>query len=143
MTTTNTRIDLTPIDRIIEQVGREPDAVIPILHAVQREYRYLPQEALQRVCELTEITPASITGIAEFQASERITDRFWWETRVKKLASVNPMIRQVSNVTNKTLARVELRFWTWSFIRLRFLGYCWRMKTFYFVRRRGLSRGLA
>jgi NADH-quinone oxidoreductase subunit F len=63
---TTTRIDLTPIDRIIEQVGREPDAVIPILHAVQREYRYLPQEALQRVCELTEITPASITGVASF-----------------------------------------------------------------------------
>ncbi|QDV41799.1 NADP-reducing hydrogenase subunit HndC [Stieleria neptunia] len=66
MITTTTRIDLTAVDRIIEQVGREPDAVIPILHAVQREYRYLPQEALRRVCERTEITPSAITGVASF-----------------------------------------------------------------------------
>lgn len=66
MITTASTIDLAAIDRIVEQVGHQPDAVIPILHAVQREYRYLPQEALQRICELTEITPASITGVASF-----------------------------------------------------------------------------
>ncbi len=66
MITTNPRIDLTAVDRMIEQIGRGPDAVIPILHAVQREYRYLPQEALRRICEQTEITPAAITGVASF-----------------------------------------------------------------------------
>ncbi|QEG00629.1 NADP-reducing hydrogenase subunit HndC [Stieleria maiorica] len=66
MITTTNMIDLSPVDRIVQREGRTPDAVIPILHAVQREYRYLPQEALRRVCELTEITPASITGVASF-----------------------------------------------------------------------------
>ena len=39
---------------------------IPILQAVQNQYRYLPKEALRQVCELTEITPASIMGVSPF-----------------------------------------------------------------------------
>ncbi len=66
ITTPKTEIDLSAIPRIVDAVGRSPDKVIPILQALQEEYRYLPQEALQRVCELTDITPASITGVSSF-----------------------------------------------------------------------------
>ncbi len=59
-------IDLSFVDRTVEKIGRTADAVIPILQALQQHYRYLPKEALQRVCELTEITPASIVGVASF-----------------------------------------------------------------------------
>ncbi len=71
ITTTANEIDLSPINRIVDDIGGEPDAVIPILQAVQEEYRYLPQEALQRVCELTEITLASIIGVSTFYAQFR------------------------------------------------------------------------
>jgi len=54
------------VDRVVEAAGRSPDAVIPILMALQAEYRYLPDAALKRVCELTDITPASIVGVATF-----------------------------------------------------------------------------
>ncbi|MDP6555973.1 MAG: NAD(P)H-dependent oxidoreductase subunit E, partial [Pirellulaceae bacterium] len=64
--TTTTAIDLTHIDRIVKEVGRDPDVVIPILQAVQEVYRYLPPEALERVCELTDITPASMIGVSSF-----------------------------------------------------------------------------
>ncbi|HJN09134.1 MAG TPA: NAD(P)H-dependent oxidoreductase subunit E [Pirellulaceae bacterium] len=64
--TTTTAIDLTQIDRIVKEVGRDPDVVIPILQAVQEVYRYLPPEALERVCELTDITPASMIGVSSF-----------------------------------------------------------------------------
>ncbi|MCP4788314.1 MAG: 4Fe-4S dicluster domain-containing protein [Fuerstiella sp.] len=64
--TTTTDIDLAHIERIVKEVGRNPDMVIPILQAVQDVYRYLPREALERVCELTEITPASIVGVSSF-----------------------------------------------------------------------------
>ena len=64
--TTTTAIDLTHIDRIVKEVGRDPDVVIPILQAVQEAYRYLPPEALERVCELTDITPASMIGVSSF-----------------------------------------------------------------------------
>ena len=49
--------------------GRE--AVIPILQAIQAHYRYLPPEALERVCELTEITPAAIAGVSTFYTQFR------------------------------------------------------------------------
>jgi NADH-quinone oxidoreductase subunit F len=59
-------IDLSFIDKTIEEIGQGPEAVIPILQAIQEHYRYLPEEALQRVCEITEITPAQIIGVSTF-----------------------------------------------------------------------------
>jgi NADH-quinone oxidoreductase subunit F len=64
-------LDLTFVDRTIEALGRGRDAVIPILQAIQGHYRYLPSEALQRVCRLTEITPAAITGVSTFYTQFR------------------------------------------------------------------------
>ncbi len=61
-----TEPDLSYIDAIVAQIGGQPEKVIPILQAIQQQYRYLPQPALQRVCEITGITPASIAGIATF-----------------------------------------------------------------------------
>ena len=59
-------IDLTFAEQTVARVGRKPDAVIPILQALQEHYGYLPEEALRRVCERSEITPAAIAGGASF-----------------------------------------------------------------------------
>ncbi|MCX5682916.1 MAG: NAD(P)H-dependent oxidoreductase subunit E, partial [Planctomycetota bacterium] len=59
-------IDLNFVDATIDRLGRGPEMTIPILQALQEHYRYLPEDALRRVCELTEITPARITGVATF-----------------------------------------------------------------------------
>ena len=59
-------IDLTIVDATIARLGRGPEMTVPILQALQGHYRYLPEEALRRVCELTEITPARMTGVATF-----------------------------------------------------------------------------
>ena len=64
-------LDLSPIDRFVEEMGRESEAVVPILQAIQRHYRYLPEEALRRVCEITEITPAQIAGVSTFYTQFR------------------------------------------------------------------------
>jgi NADH-quinone oxidoreductase subunit F len=64
-------IDLTFVDQIVSRHGTRGDAVIPILQAIQAQYRYLPREALERVCDLTEITPAAITGVATFYTQFR------------------------------------------------------------------------
>ena len=65
------RIDLTFVDETVTRLGRRPEAVIPILQAIQTHYRYLPREALERVCELTEITPATIAGVSTFYTQFR------------------------------------------------------------------------
>ena len=64
-------LDLTFVDRTVERLGPRPEAVIPILQAIQGHYRYLPEDALRRVCERTEITPAAITGVATFYTQFR------------------------------------------------------------------------
>jgi NADH:ubiquinone oxidoreductase subunit E len=64
-------IDLSFIDRAIAMHGRSKEAAIPLLQAIQAHYRYLPDEALRRVCELTEVTPAQIAGTSSFYAHFR------------------------------------------------------------------------
>ncbi len=59
-------VDLTYVDETVARLGRAPDAVIPILQAMQDHYGYLPEEALRRVCDTTQITPAAITGVSSF-----------------------------------------------------------------------------
>ncbi len=59
-------INISKIDRIIEEIGRDAAAVIPILQGVQKEFKHLPDVALRRVCEITDITPAQIEGVASF-----------------------------------------------------------------------------
>ncbi len=58
--------DLAFIDETVTRIGSGPEALIPILQAVQDHYGYLPQEALRRVCEQTEITPAALEGVSTF-----------------------------------------------------------------------------
>ena len=56
----STDLDLSFVDQCVEQIGRSREAVIPILQAIQQHYRYLPTAAMERVCQLTKITPSSI-----------------------------------------------------------------------------------
>jgi len=64
-------IDLRFVDELVERIGRRADAVIPILQALQEHYRYLPREALERVCQLTEIRPSEIVGVSTFYGQFR------------------------------------------------------------------------
>jgi NADH:ubiquinone oxidoreductase subunit E len=64
-------VDLSFVDDLVTRLGRGRESAIPILQAIQTHYRYLPDEALRRVCELTEITPAQIAGTSSFYAQFR------------------------------------------------------------------------
>ena len=64
-------LDLSFVEQTIERLGHDREAAILILQAIQSHYRYLPDEALRRVCELTTITPAQIAGTSSFYAQFR------------------------------------------------------------------------
>ncbi len=64
-------IDFSFVDQVVARFGGRSNEVIPILQAIQNHYRYLPREALERVCDSTEITPARITGVATFYTQFR------------------------------------------------------------------------
>ncbi len=59
-------MDLTFVDQAVEKIGTGREKVLEILQALQSYFGYLPTEALERVCELTDITPASIAGVSTF-----------------------------------------------------------------------------
>ncbi|MCK5691500.1 MAG: NAD(P)H-dependent oxidoreductase subunit E, partial [Bacteroidales bacterium] len=66
-------IEIRDIDGIVQQLGGKRHDVIPVLQAIQEKYNYLPEEALRRVCEISEITPAQIVGVASFYSQFRFT----------------------------------------------------------------------
>jgi len=59
------------VDQIIQEKGKESNAVIPVLQAIQNKFNYLPEEALKRVCEISDITQSQITGISTFYTQFR------------------------------------------------------------------------
>ncbi len=59
-------LDLTFVDRCVQQIGTGREKVLEIAQGIQEHFGYLPKEALERVCELTDITPASIVGVTTF-----------------------------------------------------------------------------
>lgn len=54
--------------RILDNHHREPSKLIPILQAVQHEYRYLPEEVLTFVATSLGLPPARVYGVATFYA---------------------------------------------------------------------------
>src|SRR5665647_3617551 len=59
------------IDSIVQAKGTGKEAVIPILQAIQKQYNYLPEDALKMVCDHTDITAAEIVGVASFYSQFR------------------------------------------------------------------------
>ena len=51
---------------IVEENGRRPSKLIPILQTVQDEYRYLPEEILTFVATSLGLSPAKVFGVATF-----------------------------------------------------------------------------
>ncbi len=64
-------LDLQFVDETIARLGGRREVVIPLLQAIQGHYRYVPREAIERVCARTEITPGEITGVATFYTQFR------------------------------------------------------------------------
>ncbi len=51
---------------VLDRYGRDPAKLIPILQAVQDEYRYLPEEIMTYVATALDISPANVYGVATF-----------------------------------------------------------------------------
>jgi len=60
---------------ILEKHGRKPSRLVPILQAVQEEYRYLPQEVLTYVATALDVSPARVFGVATFYSHFAITPK--------------------------------------------------------------------
>ena len=60
------KTDFKLIDSILEQHGCDKTQVIGIMQDVQKEYRYLPEDALLYIAEKTGMSAAKLYGVATF-----------------------------------------------------------------------------
>ncbi|MBL7215179.1 MAG: NAD(P)H-dependent oxidoreductase subunit E [Phycisphaerae bacterium] len=60
------------IEQITERIGRDANHALPLLQAIQTHYGYLPTEALERLCEVTECQPSQVWSIATFYDQFRL-----------------------------------------------------------------------
>lgn len=58
--------NFSKVCEILERFDRQPSKIIPILQAVQEEYRYLPEEIMTFVATSLGISPARVFGVATF-----------------------------------------------------------------------------
>ena len=66
-------VDLDIIEKVVEQIGRQSHHALPLLQAVQEHYGYLPTEAIQRLCEITDCRPSQLWSIGTFYDQFRLT----------------------------------------------------------------------
>lgn len=60
---------------ILDRYHRDPKKLIPILQAVQEEYRYLPEAILTFVATSVDLPPARVYGVATFYAHFTLTPK--------------------------------------------------------------------
>lgn len=60
------KVDFKLIDGILERYEYDKGNIIGIMQAVQEEYRYLPQAALEYIAEKIGVSMAKIFGVATF-----------------------------------------------------------------------------
>ncbi len=65
-------IDIGKVNALIERWGTGRDAAIPLLQGIQDEYRYVPLEAMDYICEKTEISTSQIYGVVTFYTQFRM-----------------------------------------------------------------------
>ncbi len=56
----------TKVMEILERYEYNANKIIPILQAVQEEYRYLPQEVMTFIATSLKVSPARLYGVATF-----------------------------------------------------------------------------
>ena len=72
---TRTPVDCSPLLALVGRIGREERHLIPLLHAIEEEYHFLPAEVLERLCELTDISAPQVAGVASFYRRFRTEPR--------------------------------------------------------------------
>jgi NADH-quinone oxidoreductase E subunit len=60
------------LHRVLEKFPNEEASLIPILQAIQEEYGYLPQDILDKMCDMTGLFPSQVMGVATFYSQFRL-----------------------------------------------------------------------
>lgn len=68
-------VDLSKTKKLIKKHGRKKGVLIPLLQDIQKEYGYVPEEAVELVSKELGIFPVEIYGVLTFYAQFYLTPR--------------------------------------------------------------------
>jgi NADH-quinone oxidoreductase subunit F len=68
-------VDLEPLQGMVDRIGSRQQHLVPLLHAMNEHYHYLPPLALQHLTELTGIPFDQVSGVASFYPRFRMQPR--------------------------------------------------------------------
>lgn len=60
------------VDGMIGRIGTGAELAIPLLQAVQEEFRYIPMEAIEHIASKTDMTETRLYGVATFYSQFRL-----------------------------------------------------------------------
>ena len=66
------KIDLIPLDKVLDTFGDSSGNLIAILQKAQEIYGYLPMDVIYHIAEKTGNSPAKVLGVATFYAQFRL-----------------------------------------------------------------------
>ncbi|MBN1141785.1 MAG: NADH-quinone oxidoreductase subunit NuoE [Deltaproteobacteria bacterium] len=64
--------DLDKIDAIVARIGTDATKAIPVLQEIQKEFRYIPLRAIERIAATTAMTESQLYGVATFYSQFRL-----------------------------------------------------------------------
>jgi NADH-quinone oxidoreductase subunit E len=103
---------------ILAHYNNDASKLIPILQAVQDEYRYLPEEIMTFVATSVKIPPASVYGVATFYAHFSLEPKGKYVVRlcdgtachVKNSIPILDAVRKSLNLNDKTKTTSDMLF---------------------------------
>jgi len=103
---------------ILDHYGRHPARLVPILQALQEEYRYLPEEVLSYVATSLRIPQANVFGVATFYAHFALEPKGKYVVRlcdgtachVKQSIPILEALRDRLSLTAKTITTPDMLF---------------------------------
>ncbi|MDR2616937.1 MAG: NADH-quinone oxidoreductase subunit NuoE [Endomicrobium sp.] len=103
---------------ILEDYSFDKSKLIPILQAIQEEYKYLPQEILAFISSALNISPAKVYGVATFYSHFSLTPKGKHIIRVcdgtachvKKSSSIIEALRKKLNLSESETTTKDMLF---------------------------------
>ncbi|MDD2597393.1 MAG: NADH-quinone oxidoreductase subunit NuoE [Candidatus Cloacimonetes bacterium] len=114
---------------ILDRYDRSENKIIPILQAVQEEYRYLPQEVLTFIATSLGVSPARLYGVATFYSHFSLEPKGkhiikmcdGTACHVRGSSAVIDAIRKRLNLTTKKITTDDMMY---TFETVSCLGAC-------------------
>ena len=117
------------VTEILDRFDRSQTKIIPIMQAVQEEYRYLPQEVMTFIATSLGVSPARLYGVATFYSHFSLEPKGkhilkmcdGTACHVRGSSAVIDAIREKLNLTSKKITTDDMMY---TFETVSCLGAC-------------------